>query len=456
MKIKAPYIAAIFLFFITIDVKGQSENTNFQDSIFCCQKKHFSRAGATVLAVNILPWYFNRHVADDATAVLSLSSWETNIKQGFEWDPNSFKTNMFQHPFHGNLYFNAARSNGYDFWESVPFAFAGSAIWELFGEKNRGAINDWANTSLGGIAIGEALHRTAIMVRDNRMRGPKRGWKEFAAFFIDPAGSFNRIVRGDASRVGPNPDGRIPDYLQTSATLGYRSISEGRFEGVPTSAAYAVYNLTYGNPFVDYDEPFESFVLNVQINGKDKSTVGMLQVHGVLSGSEINSTEKSSHVFTIDQMFDYANNQTYEIGGQSYAFSIRSQWDLSERISIQSLVQPSIFVISAVVSEYVDIVQRDYDFGSGLGFRFMGHIVRDQSRILTVGYRGIFTHTLNGAIGNQIVHFALVKFRIPVSKSIFVGADYLLNLRDSYYRDFEDIHRRNAEFRLGITYAFTN
>ena len=91
--------------------------------------------------------------------------WGRNLNEGFEWDNNDFKTNMFMHPFHGSVYFNAARSNGYDFWEATAFTWAGSFIWEMFGENNRGAINDWVATSMGGMVLGEAFHRL-------RPRGP--------------------------------------------------------------------------------------------------------------------------------------------------------------------------------------------------------------------------------------------------------------------------------------------
>lgn len=48
------------------------------------------------------------------------------LKHGFVWDNDAMGTNMFMHPYHGSLYFNSARSNGYNFWQSGFFAFGGS------------------------------------------------------------------------------------------------------------------------------------------------------------------------------------------------------------------------------------------------------------------------------------------------------------------------------------------
>jgi hypothetical protein len=66
---------------------------------------------------------------------------------------------MFAHPFHGSLYFSAARTNGFNYWASVPFAIAGSFLWECCGETHPPSINDWIATSIGGAAIGETTYR---------------------------------------------------------------------------------------------------------------------------------------------------------------------------------------------------------------------------------------------------------------------------------------------------------
>ena len=62
---------------------------------------------------------------------------EEKFKQGFVWDNDNLDTNMFFHPYHGNLYFNAARSNGYGFWQSGLFALGGSGLWELLGSSDK-------------------------------------------------------------------------------------------------------------------------------------------------------------------------------------------------------------------------------------------------------------------------------------------------------------------------------
>src|SRR5690349_19048077 len=97
----------------------------------CEVEPKFWRAAGELLLVQAIPSAFNIVVRDAEWAKISPASWATNIENPWQWDNNQFRNNQFSHPYHGSLYFNAARSNGYDFWRSAPWAFAGSLTWEL-------------------------------------------------------------------------------------------------------------------------------------------------------------------------------------------------------------------------------------------------------------------------------------------------------------------------------------
>jgi hypothetical protein len=80
-----------------------------------------------------------------------------NLKGGFVWDNDQMGTNMFLHPYHGNLYYNSARSRGFNYWESGLFALGGSAMWELFMENEYPSINDIIATPIGGLSLGRCF-----------------------------------------------------------------------------------------------------------------------------------------------------------------------------------------------------------------------------------------------------------------------------------------------------------
>lgn len=421
---------------------------------FCCQKKFFGVANAEIFALLALPWYFNRHVADDITADLSLKSWKNNINLLAEWDPNSFATNMFMHPYHGNVYFNAARANGYDFWESAPFAFTGSILWEMFGETNRPAINDWAMTSLAGITIGEALHHAAKSIRDNQARGARRAFLEFAGLLVDPVGGFARLWRGEMSRIGPNPPDRSPSRFNMTAMFGIRNIGEGRLTSFDKSKSYFDFTMLYGDQLEDFEHPFDHFSVSVQLNGSDTTPIGRLQIHGVLLGTELKRTDKVLHVFTINSLYDYWNNELYEVGGQSFGFSLRSRWQLSNRWNFQTLFRPSAVIVGGVISEYVDVADRDYDFGSGVGLETRAGFRRSNIDVFTLIYWLNYTHTLAGAAGDQFVHLLQARARVPIWRSFGIGLDYIRFFRNGFFRDFPRIHRQAPELRVSMEIFF--
>ena len=162
---------------------GQITIASGCNQAFCAVTETIAAPGDQVIL--ILPWYFNRHVADDSTATMSFDAWKRNVVQGMEWDADAFQTNMWAHPYHGNVYFNAARSNGYNFWQSSAWAWGGSFLWEMFGENNRPAINDWAATAIGGIALGESLNRMSRLIWDNSATGFSRTLREFGGFLVN-------------------------------------------------------------------------------------------------------------------------------------------------------------------------------------------------------------------------------------------------------------------------------
>jgi len=425
-----------------------------QDATFCCDHKIFSVAAAEVVALLVIPNYFNRHVADDTTAALSYAAWDHNIRTGFEWDNNNFITNMFMHPFHGNVYFNAARSNGYNFWESSAFSMGGAFLWEIFGENNRGAINDWVATGFGGIAVGEALHRTATMIRDNRARGAGRTGRELAAFLIDPVGGFNRAARGEMSKVGPNPTDRFPAEGGIQMTVGLRAVSTGRLTDTEEATGYLDLVVRYGNPFKEYDKPFSSFEFAVQYNRKDKVPIGRMMIQGNLWGTPLKQTEKVDHLFSFNQIFDYIENTAFEFGGMAVGFTMNSRFGISENTNIMTRVQPTLNIMSGINSEYQEFTGRSYDFGSGVGLRFRGEFVNKGYTYASLGYGGVYSHTLDGAKGNQVVHFVVARLRYPLWRALGVGVDYWLNIRNSFYRDFPDVNRVIPELRLNAAFTW--
>ena len=95
---------------------------------------------------------------------VSVGSFRRNLRSSWVVDRDPFEINQLGHPYQGSVYFGLARSNGLSFWESLGFAFAGSAVWEIAGETTPPSRNDQISTSFGGSFLGESLYRMANLV----------------------------------------------------------------------------------------------------------------------------------------------------------------------------------------------------------------------------------------------------------------------------------------------------
>jgi hypothetical protein len=112
-----------------------------------------------VAGANAFVWSMDRYYLDADFAKVGPESWNYNLKKGWEWDVDRFGINFIGHPYSGTMTFNAGRSNGYNYFESVAFAVGGSLMWEYFCENTRPSYNDIINTPVNGAFIGEILYR---------------------------------------------------------------------------------------------------------------------------------------------------------------------------------------------------------------------------------------------------------------------------------------------------------
>ena len=142
------------------------------------------KAALETFGLNMLVWSFDRYIVKEDWAYINGHTIKSNFKKGPVWDTDQFTTNLFSHPYHGSLYFNAARSNGMNFWQSAPFAAGGSLMWEFFMENEPPSINDMLATTFGGIELGEITYRLSDLFIDNRSSGAERGARGIGRHFV--------------------------------------------------------------------------------------------------------------------------------------------------------------------------------------------------------------------------------------------------------------------------------
>jgi uncharacterized protein DUF3943 len=168
-------------------------------------KRSYGWAAGEVLAINNLGSVASQYARSVDWSETSPRSWWANLKNGFAYDSDDFKTNQWIHPFNGAAYFNASRANGVSFWPTTLFTLGGAFEWEMAGETQYMSLNDMFSTAVGGIALGEVQYRLSSEILDNHARGMNRFLRELGAFAVDPVRGFNRLISGDAKKQAANP-----------------------------------------------------------------------------------------------------------------------------------------------------------------------------------------------------------------------------------------------------------
>lgn len=443
-------------------------------------------ATSEMLAINFGASMVNEYVRNANFNQISPRSFWANIEEGFTYDDNKFRTNQLVHPMNGAMYYNSARANGIGFWGSSAMSVAGAFIWECCGETHPMSFNDMISTGIGGIARGEVMYRISSLILDNTKRGWGRAGQEAAAFLMDPPRGFNRVLSGDASEVKGNPvhpyDYR-PDF-QLFIRAGGRVMGEGESISENTNTyGFLEWVLSYGDAWdPDNRRPYDRFDVTTQSNVGDKTRVGRLLIRGDLWSKLV----AEDHSLSLQQDFDYIDNEAFEYGGQSLGPTLVSRFDLSPTMRLMARTQAYFILLGAVNSDLsflADVANqeriREYDYGPGAGGSLELYLLRKGFPLLVARYRGSYIDVSNGSIYNNDtadiglnsshgVQQTQLKLEIPVYRNLAVGADASVFFRRSHY-DFagsgvppeigegrRTITQRNPEARVFLTWSYSH
>jgi len=406
-----------------------------------------------IVGINVLVWSYDRFLRSGDTSGFDIGpdSWWDNLRHGFEFDDNHFNTNQWAHPFQGNLYFNTGRTNGYEYWQSMPFAFLGSFMWEYMMEANPPAINDWINTSVGGSALGESFYRFSSLILDNTDSGTSRVFREIGAAVVNPVRGFNRLIHGRSGKVTQNPADWRTNYLKLHLLTGALAATEEGNVSDSTNA-YIEFDVQYGNPFDGaYKKPFQTFEFQAQVDLGSGGGLNRAQAEGILYGIPLGEKRPAENLIAFWQRYDYINSPPFELGGQSATAGWLGAFG-SPRYRFIADAELGWTILSATLTDYPDFTGREYDYGMGP----MGHLEFDflwRGRpVALVRHTTVWQETLNGNSGRHLLSFTRARLNIPFTDFVGVGGEYLLYQEDSDYEDFPDVNDDTSEFRLFLNW----
>ena len=416
-------------------------------------------AARVVLANGIL-WAIDRYIFNYDWSRIGPSTWNYNIKKGWEWDNDRFGVNFIGHPYSGNNYFNIARSHGYNFWQSFPFAVGGSLMWEYFGENTRPSINDVINTPVGGTYLGEVLYRVSSSVLDDRTRGGERVFRELVAMILDPSRGFARLTQGKMFRVTPY-EVYQKEPMNLTLNAGVQKVnsvtsSDNKFGSGGTNAILDL-QIDYGDPFETRSrKPYDLFRARMELAyGYNKYIISTVNGYGLLAGKTIKENRLLGGLF---QHYDYWHNNIFEVGALGFGYGLISKIPAGMRSNIYSNVLVGVVPLAGNNTSFGPDTSnyRFYNFGGGFEAKVEETI--NLSNWLDLGFSSFFywIHTYNGVPGNSHVIIMQPTVALKLVRNTRIGFEQQIYHNDRYSNQFSSLHLTRTQQKLYLQFFFGN
>lgn len=414
-------------------------------------KKHFGRSALLWSLAQVVPWTYDRYIVDANWAHITLKTLKYNINPGsWAWDNDGFTTNQFGHPTHGSVFFNAYRSNGFSFWQSVPAAFAGSYVWETGGEAQAPSINDFINTGFGGVVLGETLHRFSDRLIDNHSSGFKRQASKVVALVMNPAGGLNRLINGKWGKIQGNSMEHDSTRIYAEFDAGMRSFKVNNQDG--NFGWYSHVKMRYGTPFENYKTPFGYIYLNGEFGKDDSTAVNVTSIYGSVAGWRIALTDSSRHIGLLTTNFDYIKNEAFSYSAESIKFNLFSIFRLPGKFKITTVTGAGPVLLAAVPDPYF-YQGRTYDYCTGAGFSFNAEVSFNQRFFYSLNYRGGWLKTLSGNSSEYFLHAVTSEFRYRFADAFSLCAEPGYFTLKGHYKKEADTNKTYPYFRLSVRYS---
>ena len=292
---------------------------------------------------------FDHYAVDENVYGSPMSNLRQNLRRRWIVDTDPFAVNQLFHPYQGSMYHGFARSAGLGFWESLGYAFLGSALWEEAGEHTTPSINDQVASGIGGSLLGEPLFRIASLLLESG-GGHPGFWRELGATVISPSTGFNRFAYGDRfDGVFRSHEPAVYTRIELGASLNTHVTSNVNVNtdvtGQPIAQAYkrheanADFTMAYGlpgKPGYTYTRPFDYF--NFEFTASTSNVFENVISRGLLFGTDYAVGDNYRGVWGLYGGYDYIAPQIFRVSTTSASLGTTGQWWLSRTVAAQASV----------------------------------------------------------------------------------------------------------------------
>jgi hypothetical protein len=427
------------------------ENPDRDTASAIAARKSYEIPAFEVLGFAFLLNQVNRHT-DGSDYNSNWSTIRRNLHSSWVVDSDPFKVNQLGHPYQGSMYHGFARSAGLNYWESLGYAVAGSALWEIAGEATLPSRNDLLNTGVGGSFLGEVLFRLSNLVLEHENIPPL--WRELGAAVVSPATGFNRIAFGERFKtVFPSHDPVYYSRLQ----LGFSGTAQ---DGSGTSTtklrreeALVDYSIDYGlpgKPGYTYRRPFDYFTL--QATASSANGAENLMTRGLLFGTDYEVGASYRGIWGLYGSYDYIAPQVFRVSSTALSLGTTGQWWLTNSIALQGTAL--LGTGYAAVGTTHSAAENDYHYGLAPQALVALRVILGDRASLDLTGREYFVSRVGAASrgGHDNIARLDASFTVRVHERHGIAIRYLLNRRDAFYPDFGESSQTRGT--IGVFYTF--
>lgn len=411
-------------------------------------KKKYVQAGLEVTAINLLVWSYDWYLEKRGWANISWESVFNNLRQGYEWDNNSFHTNQFSHPYHGAMFHTAARANGLNFLESGAYTAVGSLMWEFLLENNRPSQNDSIMTTFGGMALGEALYKIADLVYDGNSTGLEKVMRNAFAFIINPVFGY-KIFTGQTSHFTKPFEQHL---YSLKLPVGFFSLSSrGAGFLVSTQLEY----MDYLKKETTRVKPYDWFSLNLSLGAYNSGIYDSeISITGVLAGKK-----RKNALPGLYGIFEYSRT---DLSGKISAVGLGPGVVLNSSSESGHFFKGNSFVSVIFGGTDPSFDPESCHFGKGtenpyyLGPGMMGRINLEYgkqnlgsvgARVSQYWFHSMFTEA------NEFLTIISFDLHYPLSNSLEFNIGYDYSIRNALFQE-NRFHREKHSVRFLYAYRF--
>lgn len=424
------WFAGIFESSIYPDCQVRGDTIVF-DSI---NKKDYLNPVYQIFGINVIINRFDYHVMSKKWSNVSPSTWWINLNRSIMTDGDEFFTNWLGHPFHGSLAYNAARANALGFYESAPYVFGHSLLWEYFAETEPPSIIDFYTTTFGGIYLGELTYRLTDFAWNHPSKYKYGKWRTVMGGLINPVAAINRWAL--RKKLPATSQSLIPLELSLYTATNFRL--DPYLQGKNILGQIIGVDIIYGENEASghFSRPFDHFNFNSWVYFVRNHKTGIhntffnIQSDATIIGKNLYKSNETLSL-ELNQNYNFLHNDRYKLstisvsGEMNYLKVINDlKLELSTHIGMIIYGSSNSDLVEPVSPEIFPRFYRDYIYGHGVHFDALCKINLKGQGQLGMSYNYYSIHSKDNPSGVKNIGLLLYKYELPIYRNMNLALNY--------------------------------